>query len=95
VPLPASSADPVLSGEKLQQHATHRFVIAVKRRRIEAPVGFSTATVLAEFSDIFGQPLRSQRALPGICWFNQSGGQRKAPMNQKRGFDPTPDIVRR
>jgi hypothetical protein len=69
VPLPASSADPVLSGEKLQQHATHRFVIAVKRRRIEAPVGFSTATVLADSATYSGNrsaPNVRYRAFAGL-----------------------------
>jgi len=41
-----------LCGEELHQHGADRLTVAVKGRRVEPPVSFARAAILAEFNDI-------------------------------------------
>ncbi len=41
------------AGKELLQHRPDRLMVAMKRRRVEAAVGFDRPAVLAEFHDIF------------------------------------------
>jgi len=68
------------AGKEPLQHGTDRLVIAVKGRRVEPPVGFDRAIILAEFDDVFSHA-RPRRLLKIKAFrFNPPGG---SPQSRK------------
>jgi hypothetical protein len=60
------------------QHSTNRSVIAVKGRRVEPPVGFDRATILAEFSGMFSHARPRKLLKKGLFALTWRAALRKA-----------------